>query len=395
MFSPPQRQLLRALSEHGPRSRTELAAMMRMSKAAVTGFTRGLLDSGLLLETETVYGMGRPAIRLGLDPRCACFLGVSLAQDPVPLVLADLAGHPLAQHRIAWSREPAAIARGIAEGLRHLLGRRPELRDTLRGIGIALPGFVDQRQLVCIQSTILGWQGIPLAATVQAETGLPTAIENDANALALGERLFGAARGRTAFSMISLGEGIGCAHVVDGRLQRGHDGGAGEIAHCTIEPGGARCGCGKRGCLDTIAALPAILRAAREAGLAGGDVDGIEALARRGDAAASDILRRAGGALGLAIAHLIQINNPARIVVTRIAGSHDEGAGEGLFMQSMRETIAENILPRFRILTEIVLQQVTADIWARGAASIAAHRFLAPPEDAVADDVPANHGDAI
>jgi predicted NBD/HSP70 family sugar kinase len=371
MFSQPQRQLLQTLSEHGPRSRTELAAMMQMSKAAVTGFTRALLERGLLQETEIVHRIGRPSVRLGLDPGSAFFLGVSLAQNPARMVLADLAGTPVAHHAIPWAPVPDEVADGIATGLSHILREHPIYLDRIEGIGLAVPGFVDDRQQTVVQSTLLGWEAVAVAALVHARTGIPSAVENDAKAIAVAERLFGTARDRRCFTIVSVGDGIGCAHVVDGRLHRGHDGGAGEIAHVTIEPGGAPCRCGKRGCLDAIASLAAVIAAAAEDGLTVGSRAELERLAAQGNEAAIRIITRAGTALGLAIAQVIQINNPMRILV-----AHVDGALDGLLGEVMRRVIAENILPRLRTKTEIVLFDAPADLWARGAAGFAADRFL-------------------
>jgi predicted NBD/HSP70 family sugar kinase len=374
MFTPTQRQILRAISESGPLSRTELTAVLGLSKAAMSGLSRDLIEKGVLRETRPIYGPGRPSVLLDLHPACAFFIGVSLLQDPAPVVVTDLGGEIVNQVHIPLSRDPETIAEGIAGALSALLGERQDMRERLAGIGIALSGFVDRTQSRCVQSTLLNWQDVPLAEIVAAKVDVPVFIENDAKAVAVSEKLFGEAREVQNFSLVSLGDGIGCAHFIDGKLYRGNHGGAGEIAHLTIEPGGMPCRCGKRGCLDTVASMKAIRETARAEGLACETLADIETEASTGNATAIRILHRAGSALGLAIAHVVQLNDPGEILVT-----HDEYSFNGLFGTVMRQAIEANVLPRQAKETAIRTLRVDETVWTRGAAAIAAHRFLVGP----------------
>ncbi|MBB5574382.1 ROK family transcriptional regulator [Rhizobium paranaense] len=374
MLSSSQRQLLRVISESGPLSRTVLAESMGLSKAAMSGIARDLITLGILHETEMVYGQGRPSILLDLHPEGAFFVGISLLEDPAPMVLSDLNGKIIARENMPLSRDPDVIASLIAEALPKLLAGRLEAAKKLSGLGVALSGFVDEKQANCVQSTLLGWQDMPLAKIIRQKTGIETFIENDAKAVAVSEKLFGIARDIRNFSVVSFGDGIGCAHFIRGKLYRGNHGGAGEIAHCTIEPNGSPCRCGKRGCLDTIASIKAIKEMSKAGGLSCTSLSELEEEASVGNAVAIRILHRAGGALGLAIAHLIQFNDPGMILITHVEGSFD-----GLFGTVVQQAIEANVLPRYAGQTPIRTQRVDGDIWARGAASIAAHNFLIGP----------------
>jgi predicted NBD/HSP70 family sugar kinase len=374
MLTPSQRQLLRIISESGPLSRTEMAQMLGLSKAAMSGLTRDLIDLGMLHETDTVYGQGRPSVRLDLFPECAFFIGVSLLEEPAPMILSDLNGKIIARGSIPLSRDPAVVAEAIAQALPDLLDGHPDAREKLAGIGIALSGFVDETQANCVQSTLLNWQDVPLARIVRERCGIETFIENDAKAVAVSEKLFGSARDIQNFSVVTLGDGIGCAHFIDGKLYRGNHGGAGEIAHCTIEPGGSPCRCGKRGCLDTVASMKAVREMARAEGLFCDTLVELETEASTGNAAAIRILHRAGAALGLAIGNLIQMNDPGLILITHVEGSFD-----GLFGTVLKQAVEANVLPRYAGKTPVRVKRVDGDIWARGAASIAAHKFLIGP----------------
>lgn len=372
MFSPAQLQLLRLISEAGPLSRTELAARAALSKAAVSELSRGLVAQGILTPAETVRGPGRPSVRLGLSSNSAYFAGVSLVESPALMVLSDLHGRVRSRCKIAAAPDPAGIGRAIAAALPALLALEKGAAERLAGIGLALSGYVDPTNRICLKSTLLGWQDAPVAAAVEAATGQPVAIENDARAVALAEILFGPSRARS-FSLITIGDGIGCAHVIAGAPYRGHHGGAGEIAHATVEPEGLPCRCGKRGCLDTVSSLAAIRSRARDAGLPE-EIGALERLAAAGEAGAIALLHRAGTALGLAIAQLIQLIDPERVIVT-----HRHGALDGLYGRVARAAIEANVLPRIAGEIGIEFRSTADDVWARGAASLAARSFLANP----------------
>ncbi len=375
MFSPSHRMIVEAISTSGPLTRTELAALTGFSKASVTNLSRDLIELGLLLEADTVYGQGRPSVQLALDRRGGYLLGLTLFQNPAPiLVLTDLHGNVLASRPFLWSRDPEEIGERIARLIPELAGDSGIEASRIVGIGVAVPGFVDQHQQMVLQSSFMGWQDIPAAAAIEARTGIATYVENDANAVAVGEKLFGGAKETRNFTLVSLGIGIGCAHFIDGRLYRGHSGGAGEIAHATIDLEGAPCRCGKRGCLTTIASVRAIVNAANEAGLEVTTLDAVEALAERGNSKAIAIVHKAGSALGLAISHVIQINNPELVLVIL-----QYGALHGLMHRVVKQTIDACVMPRFGRHTKIQFEQVSADFWARGAAAVAAERFLLNP----------------
>ena len=201
---------------------------------------------------------------------------------------------------------------------------------TAAGVGVAAPGSLDRARGVVLESHNLGWFGLPLRDRVQAATGLPTIVENDANCAAYGEWWQGAGRGFRSVLGITLGTGIGGGIVMDGRPFAGATGAAGEIGHTTVEYGGRRCTCGARGCLEAYASGPAIARAAVE-GLAGGtrstlpelvegDLNRITAAtvheaAAGGDAYASEVLARAACMLAAGITSAVNLLGPDAVVV--------------------------------------------------------------------------------
>ena len=173
-----------------------------------------------------------------------------------------------------------------------------------------------------------------------------------------------------------MGRNIGCAHFIDNKLYRGHDGGAGEIGHITYDPAGPLCRCGRAGCLDVFAGGAALQQAADKAGLGTKSMHELEALAANGSNPAITLLRRAGQALGLSVASLVQVNNPEAILFADV-----EGFGNGLFRTLTRQSVENNILPRFLTNTQFIFQSIDQSFLARGAASIAIQEHLHAESD--------------
>ena len=196
-----------------------------------------------------------------------------------------------------------------------------------------------------------GWEDVPLRELVARRAGRPAVVDNDANAAALGEAVFGAARGCAHVLHLNVGTGIGGGVVIGGRLHRGADSMAGEVGHTLVAPDGPLCTCGRRGCLEAVAAGPAIVRAAQEA-LRSGEpsclatlpVDEITgrhvAEAAGQDALAARVMQQAGKWIGLAIAAAVNLLNPHMVVI----GGGVAGAGEALFAP-LRAAVSSHAVP--------------------------------------------------
>ncbi len=190
-----------------------------------------------------------------------------------------------------------AFADDLAAG-----GRRRFGADGVAGVGLAVPGLVDETRGVALRAVNLPWRELALAQAVGARLGLPVALSHDVRAAAAAEAALGAGRGSDDFLFVAIGTGIGAAVVHGGRPFLGAHGRAGELGHVVVEPGGPPCACGARGCLEAIASAAAIERAYAAAGGGGGggavEGDGasareVAALARADDPAAAEVWRRA------------------------------------------------------------------------------------------------------
>ena len=373
-FSSSMNLVIEAYLQHGMLSRSDLVALTGISRSAITEITQNLIEMGLLQEfpvAQEKQGRGRPAISLRFNASHGYFVGVSVTDTQSPIILADLQGNVVAESALPTISSPEKTASAIKRAMNDLLRQSGVSRTRVLGIGIAVTGVVDESGGLCRYSAALDWRDVPIARLVTEATGVDSYVGNDANAVAIGEKLFGRARDLRHFSSVTLGGTIGCAHYIDGKLYRGYDGGAGEIGHVTLDVDGPRCHCGKNGCLDMFAGGTAMKAAAHEAGMQCENALELEALAAIGNAKAMAILRKGGNALGLAIASLIQINNPECVLFADV-----EGFGKGIFQTTTRQVIENNILPRFLASTEIIFHQVERSFLARAAASIATQQYL-------------------
>ena len=366
--------IIEALLENGSMSRSELATSTGLSRSALTEMSRVLIEHQFVEESPSVSDKqrkGRPSIMLSLNARYGYFVGVGLTEDPPLMALTDCHGNVLAEHQIGMAMEPEAVAAAIARGIPYLTRASNISREKVLGIGVALSGHVNHAQGMCLHSNLLGWHDVPIARIVERVTQMPTYIDNDAHAVALGQKLFGEARELKSFMVIMLGKKIGAGSYMQGRLFRGNTGAAGEIGHCTVAPGGPRCECGKEGCLEVFATSLALLRRAAELHLPATEIGQLEGLAAKGVMKAIELLRHAGSALGIAVANSIQINNPELVLFADLVGF-----GNGVFTTSARQAIENNIMPHLLSTTRLEFRSVEKDFMVRGAASIAAHQFL-------------------
>ena len=265
-----------------------------------------------------------------------------------------------------------------------------EVVDTLRAahsvaaVGIGAAGFIEPGGGTVRFAPNLAWRDEPLKAKVEVRVGLPTVVENDANAMAWGEYRFGAGRGEENLLALTVGTGIGGGIVLDGRLHRGQWGIAAEIGHIQMKPHGRRCGCGNRGCWEQYGSGRALVHEARElasvwparAGrllqLADGraeDIEGPEvtAAAREGDPAALECFAEVGRWLGVGMADLAAVLDPGQFIL----GGGVSAAGD-LLLVPTRAAYAESLTGRgHRPIADICLAELGQEAGLVGAADLA------------------------
>jgi predicted NBD/HSP70 family sugar kinase len=303
-------------------SRTDLARWTGLSRATVSTLVEELGDAGVVEEREGPNGegprrTGRPPILLSLVPGAAFAVGLDFGHQHIRVAICDLSGEVVAED---WS--PAEVDHAPSESLdlaHELVGA--SLRgagigpDRLLGVGMGLAAPIYRATgEIAADSILPGWHGIRPAAEMQARLGVPVELENDANVGALGEKVFGAARGIDDLVYVRVSAGIGAGLILGGRPYRGFRGVAGEIGHVLADPTGAICRCGNRGCLETIAS-PVAVAALLERSGAPVPVARVLELVAAGDRGARRAVADAGEAIGRALSMLVNVLNPELVVV--------------------------------------------------------------------------------
>ena len=251
--------------------------------------------------------------------------------------------------------------------------------EKIKGMGVGAPNGNYYNGTIEFAPN-LPWTGvIPLAAMFEERLGVPTALTNDANAAAIGEMTYGAARGLKDFIMITLGTGVGSGIVINGQLVYGHDGFAGELGHVIVRREGRQCGCGRKGCLETYCSATGVARTAREFLVARPepsllrDIPAEEIVSKdvydaavKGDKLALDIFNYTGEILGEAIADFIAFSSPEAIILFGgLAKSGD------YILKPIKKAIDENILKIYAGKTRVLLSELKdADAAVLGASAL-------------------------
>ena len=280
------------------------------------------------------------------------------------------------------SKSPSVVEGTIVEVVTELMQLAGP--GTIAAVGIGAAGFVAADRATVVFAPHLSWRHEPLQEALQKRVAVPIFVDNDANAAVWAEWKFGAAQGETHVMMITLGTGIGGGILINGQVQRGRFGIAGEFGHMQVVPGGHRCECGNRGCWEQYASGNALVREAHSLFSAnspiasdlldrvGGVLDNltgplITQAARDGDPTARELLAEIGNWLGVGIANLAAAFDPGMFVV----GGGVSTAGE-LLLASARETFKRQLAGRgYRPEARIVVAQLGNDAGLIGAADLA------------------------
>jgi N-acetylglucosamine repressor len=368
--------VLTLIKNRGPLSRTDLAGQSGLAQGTMTNIVRDLLEAGLVRETANAPSTGgRRPILLEIDPSGGYALGLKLTQDRAILALTDLDGTVTysTTERSGDPRDLPSYVAHLGDVILDILRRSAVAREKLVGIGIGLPGFIDHEAGVCRHSALLGWHEVPLRELLEAPLAAPVVLDNDVNTLALYEALYGTGKGLSDFLVVTLGRGVGMGAFANGRMIRGGRGGAGEFGHVSVQPDGPLCNCGNRGCLEALVGDLALVTQAQQAGLPAQMPEELLALAQAGDPTALAIFTTAGTWLGRGVAALVNIFNPTHLIVS------GEGARASQFLFApMEQTLKAHVFNGLADDMSLLMEPLTDDVWARGAASLALNELFSP-----------------
>lgn len=360
-------------------SRPELAQQTGLSRATANILMEDLLQAGLAYHVGLGDSTGgRPPALLEFNPRAACALGARMHDHQWGIVITDLDAKVL--HRLDVhipGDSPEAAVEALQQGV-HRLQSEIAVARFLPAIGLGTPGLVDVHTGVIKTAVDVGWFDVPIQAMVEARLGLRTFVANRSKVGALAEYWYSAEQGSKEIIYISIGTGVAAGIVHEGKLYLGVNSSAGELGHTTIIPDGPLCRCGNRGCLQALVSEAAIadrartrLREQRDSllwQLADHYPERVTAVmvfqaAEQNDPLAGELVIETAQYLGIAIANLINLFNPERIVLGGPVGQNSQVLLAPLQAEVQRRAMAYPLS-----VTEIVTSHLGADAGAVGAA---------------------------
>jgi glucokinase-like ROK family protein len=381
-----EKKLIDLVRMHGDFSKADLVAVTDYSRTKITSCIDSLLNKKIIaINNDTEYSGGRRSKTFSLNGELGFVAGIDIGATSVDLGISDFSGKLLVRYAEPGSVKdgPIKILGRACSLLEKMLKENGLSAEKMLGIGIGVPGPVDFSVGTLVSPPIMpGWDRYPIIQTVQQ--WFPTAnvvVDNDVNVMALGEMNQGAGKGVDNLIFVKIGTGIGAGIICEGKIYRGSSGCAGDIGHIGVNKSGPICHCGNKGCLEAIAAGPAIaersLLAAQDGKSQillnyyeknGGflNAEDVGNAAREGDALASEVIRESGQYIGDVLAGLVNFYNPQMIVI----GGGVSNLGN-LLLSSIRQAVLNRSLPLATRDLQIVFSEIGSDVGVLGAVNLA------------------------
>lgn len=366
--------LLELIRREGTITRIDLARRSALTKPTVSTIVDSLIDEGVVCEVG--FGAsgslgGRRGRLVGLNADAAAFVGIHLSISETAIAVADARGRIRAGKTTPSFRgSPERALRELPALVSSVMREAKLPRSRLQSIGVAVPGLVNHTTGTCVLAPNLRWYDVPLRAKLIDAFRVPVAVRNSMQAGGIAEARLGAAQGARSFVWVYVGSGVGAAIVMDGHVVYGKRGYTGEFGHWTVSDNGLLCGCGRRGCLETVASGPAVEAAA--GALPTGSLrsrrtlDGhaVAVAAAAGDKRALGALARAGEYLGVGISNLLNLLDLEMVVLDgRMIHAGDD------LIETIRASVARHTMDAHG--TPIVKSTVGDDAVLKGAVFLA------------------------
>lgn len=386
--------VLNTIYKERPISRAEIAKLTGLNKSTVSALVDELLSESLILEIGIGESQGgRKPIHLSINEEVGSVIGIDLGVNYILSILTNFAGDIIWEKRIAIKNRltsPLQKIRDLVGLINETINHAPTTIRGIIGIGVGVPGMVNYDQGCVLSAPNLLWENIKLKDILEEEFNIPTLIDNEANAGAIGEKWFGLGKKTSELVYVSAGIGIGAGIVVNNELYRGAHGLAGELGHMTINAHGTKCTCGNIGCWEEYASEKALLRYLKENApeypdsilLSGGDSSYFDNLnifqiveaASKGDRLAIAGFKNIGYYLGVGVANLINAFNPECVVVGNVLSLVDD-----ILMDELRKEVARRSFSYRYSHVKIVSSELYMKACALGAVALVISRSYASP----------------
>ncbi|WP_420645074.1 ROK family protein [Candidatus Leptofilum sp.] len=359
--------IVQSIRAKGPLSRTDLTQLLNYSRASLTTIVGTMVETGILHEVgEGRSAGGRRPLLLDINPQLGYVAGVDIGATSVDYALADFQGKIFERYSESCDvrMEPELFLNNVCDVVSKMLAKHEIAPERLVAIGLGVPGPVEFAAGVLIAPPLMpSWEGYPIKSFFRPKfPNAKVVVDNDVNIMAKGEQKAGNGQGVENFLFVKIGTGIGCGIISNGRIYRGNDGCAGDIGHICVDYNGPICHCGNQGCLEYLAAGPAIAAQGIEKAQAGqspflaqrmqendGELTAADVgeAAAAGDRAANEIIRTTGRMIGGVLAGLVNFYNPKAIFI---------GGGVSKIGYTLLSTIRQATLRRATALSTRRLQ---------------------------------------
>lgn len=382
-----KQDLVKQFYLEGQLSIHDLCKTVKMSAPTVTRAVEELIDQNMVIRTGIGDSSGgrRPGL-FSINPSSHYAMAIDVERSFVKMAIFNFVNQPVSE--IAEYNEGldtlADVPAFINEKIDELLKAQKINKDKILGIGLSLPGLIDIR--TGLSYTYLNDQK-PVAEVITKLTGITTYVEHDTKAMAWGEHTFGLAQGMQNVLCLNIGSGIGLSMILNGEIYNGHSGYSGEFGHIQIDSNGKLCHCGRRGCIETVAAGKSLIANAKDGLKHGKGADLIRMFniepeqvtipiileaARNGNQFATDLLIQAGEALGRGIAVLVHLFNPELIIL----GGEMSKASDFLIKPIM-ENIEIHTIERIRKDARLVVSELGGNARIMGSLALVMNKIFA------------------
>ncbi|OIK22083.1 transcriptional repressor XylR [Bacillus amyloliquefaciens] len=366
-----QKLLLKEILKNSPISRAKLSEMTGLNKSTVSSQVNTLMKENLVFEIgQGQSSGGRRPVMLVFNKKAGYSVGIDVGVDYINGILTDLEGTiVLDQHHHLECSSPEITKDILIDMIHHFIANMPQSPYGLIGIGICVPGLIDKNQKVVFTPNS-NWRDIDLKSFIQEKFNVPVFIENEANAGAYGEKVFGAAKNHDNMIYASISTGIGIGVIINNHLYRGVGGFSGEMGHMTIDFNGPKCSCGNRGCWELYASEKALLKSLQTKGEKVSCQDIID-LAHLNDIETLHALQNFGFYLGIGLTNILNTFNPQAIILRNsIIESHP------MVLNSIRSEVSSRIYSQLGNNYELLPSFLGQNAPALGMSSIVIDHFL-------------------
>jgi glucokinase-like ROK family protein len=378
--------VLQTIRAYSPISRIELTELTSLTPTTITSLVDEFIKRGLVKEVGNVKGeIGRSRTLLSINNGAYYVLGIDLARTSISCGVVDLVGNLLFTKRVTsdLTQNFPITLNTLKETIYSLLEELdPQIKEKIIAIGVGSPGPLSpSRGVIISPPNFTGWRDIPLKEIIEEEFKIPTFIENDAKACALGEKWFGCCKDIDNFVYFAVGTGVGAGIIINGEIYRGAGELAGELGHTTVDVNGPQCSCGNYGCLELYTSVGSLIKRIKEKSPSLLKEDPLETLsifyrtAREGDIKAVEILNDYCFWLGVGVVNAINIFSPQAVVLGREALI----SGSDLIIPRVEKIVRERSFSIASQQTKILPSSIGQNTGIIGAATIALQEFYKDP----------------